>query len=354
MRKILVVLTGLTLSTGHLFADEDCFNPCDNECYDSYDTFNCNACGPCATQSSDDLFWDLCNSCGCAFASPWPSSINLDAGIGFRRDKLEWSIAGLFNYPNVLSELEWQDLRIIQYQAAASYVSCTNYAIKVYGDYGNIYHGRNIDSDYALNDEEGLYSRSRNNAGKGHVWDVSGAVGYRVTSSCARFVATPYIGYGYSSQYLHMYDGNQTFSLNPFELGPFPGLDSSYTAHWSGGWAGMDFTAQVEKCAFVFGSFEWHQLHYRGKGCWNLRSDIGPFYHKAHGFGYYATLGGNWEIWRNWGIGVVGTYRNYRTRSGWERLTVNDLLIGPVRIKTKFNGAKWSSWGITGIVTYRF
>lgn len=354
MCKLKPILLGLLLCSGTSFADscDDCDTCCPESCYDYYDNSAPRCCaneGDCAS-----ILGDLCNACGCAIASPWPSPFNMELGVGYRQDKLKWSIAGLFDCPNVLSELTWKDLDIVEFSGSASYVSCRNYAVKVQGDYGHIYDGKNVDSDYLYSDRKGLYSRSINSAGRGHVWDVSGAVGYRITSAYARCIITPYAGYSYDSQYLHMYNGYQAFSFNFNEIGPFKGLNSRYTAHWSGPWLGADFNVQVEKCAFIFGSFEWHWVNYRGKGCWNLRPEIGPFYHKANGIGYLATLGGNWEICRNWGIGVMGSYRNYRTHSGRETGTLKPIDCDPIRFRTKFNQAKWISWTITGIVTYRF
>jgi hypothetical protein len=352
-------------------------------------------------------WWNPCLPCGDFFSSfgpsaccssPWPSPFNFEAGIGYRRDTFRWSRgrmqecrdiqlrqSQLLNprYRGLWSELQWKDVRIIEFGGSASYVSCRNYAIKAWGSYGHIYHGVNKDSDFfrkregqcgdsLSNDllgndpsidsgdcdrliDRDLVSRSINKAGRGHVYDASIGVGYRVTSSCKRFIATPLIGYSDHAQCLHIFDGNQVYSRFGLEpLGPFPGLNSRYTTRWFGPWAGMDFTTQVEKCAYAFGSFEWHQLHYRGHGCWNLRSDMGPFYHRAHGFGYLATLGAKWEIWNDWGIGVVGSYRNFRTRGGKEKVTLIDPVFGVTHTIERLNGVHWNSWSITGIISWRY
>ncbi len=316
-----------------------------------FDGFDICGCGP-----TPVIDWSSKCDQGCK-ASPWPSPINIQAGIGYRRDKFKWSKAGPFDMPNVLSELRWSDLRIIEYGGNATYVSCTNYAVKAWGGYGHIYHGHNVDADFLGNDRRDLVALSDNKAGKGHVYDIAGGVGYRITSTCGRFIATPLIGYSDHAQYLRIFHGEQIFNFfHPLYVGEIPGLNSKYKTRWFGPWAGMDFTVQVEKCAFLFGSFEWHILSYRGEGCWNLRPDIGPFSHRAHGFGYLATLGGNWEICGNWSIGVVGAYRNFRCRHGSEKFIVYDPIFPKVteRFRFRFNGAKWHSWSITGIVAWRF
>lgn len=287
-------------------------------------------------------------STGCT--SNWPSSFNINAGGGYRQDRFEWSIAGFNNFPNVLSQLDWKKLRIAQVGGYASYVSCRNYAIKLAAEYGQIYHGHVVDADYAGNGKTELWSLSRNNAGKGHVYDLYAAAGYRATSTCGRFIGTPLIGYSQHAQYLNLYDGHQICPEN-FR---FPGLHSTYTTKWYGPWIGMDFEAKVETCAFIFGSVQWHMLAYRGHGRWNLRPDLGRFQHKAYGYGYMATLGGKWEIWSNWAIGVTGTYRMFRTKHGREHCDFNDPDEGIIPIKVRFNGAQWHSYSVSGIIAWRF
>lgn len=303
-------------------------------------------------------------------SDPWPSSSNFEIDLGYRRDELKWSIANTFtdpkgkvvNFPNVLSELQWKELNIAQIAGTFGYVSDCNYAIKINADYGHIFHGKNIDSDYHKDNKRGLWSRSQNNAGKGNVCDISGAVGYKCTSSLGRCVVTPLIGYSYQNQNLHVYDGVQTVCID-FSLidegfvhcatGPFPGLDSKYTARWFGPWVGMDFGVRVEQCAYMFGGLEWHLSSYRGYGKWNLRPELGPFHHKAHGHGWIATLGGKWEVWRDWDIGIVGHYRDFRTNHGRETYTINVDGI-TVYGETRFNHASWISWDLSFIFAWRY
>lgn len=297
--------------------------------------------------------WPTFGSCQ---HSPWPSPVNIYAGGGYRQDRFKWSIAGPDpeNTPNTLSELQWKNLKIAQLGVNASYTSCTNYVVRIDASYGRIYHGKWRDADYLGDDKTDLFSFAHGKAGRGHVYDLSGAVGYRFTSTCRRFIAVPLIGYSQYAQYLHMYAGNQDFDLFNGDTGAITGLNSTYTTRWFGPWAGIDFNARVERCAYLFGSVQWHMLTYRGHGRWNLRPDIGPFYHKAYGYGYLGTLGGNWEIWNNWSIGLVGSYRMFRTKHGNEDVRVVLPDGFSFNGRTRFNGAIWHSWSASAIVAWRF
>jgi len=308
-------------------------------------------------------------------SDPWPSSSNCEIDLGYRRDELHWEIAGARTrhdddkttyFPNIYSELEWKELNIAMITGTFCYVSDCNYAVKVTGDYGQIYSGKNIDSDYAGNNRTRQWSESVNEAGRGYVCDLSGAVGYRTTSTGDRCVVTPLFGYSYESQNLHMYDGDQTLCFDQAAAfldvfipcatgtGPYPGLNSTYTARWFGPWIGMDFGVRVEHCAYLFGGLEWHLASYRGTGKWNLREDLGPFHHKAHGYGWLATLGGRWEVWRDWDIGIIGHYRNFRTHHGQERFILHTLEFGTIQGTTRFNHAAWISWDISFLFAWRF
>jgi hypothetical protein len=313
------------------------------------------------------------------FSGEWPSAFNVNVGAGFRKDKFQWSFSAPDMTPDLipgiipdvipdltpgvtpggthrlLSELNWSDLRIVQFGGEATYVSCRNYALKLAGDYGHIYHGEATDSDFALDDngDDAIYLQSKSKAGKGHVYDLLSGAGYRITSTYGRFIAIPMVGYSWHGQDLHMYDGRYTINNITGALGPFPGLNSTYNARWFGPWLGLDFETKVERCAYLFGGFEWHFFSYRAKGHWNLRTDIGEFRHEANGFGYVATLGARWEIWHNWSLGLVGNYRNFRTRHGTDTTHILNI-PGITSVKTRFNQAEMHSASVSATTTWRF
>lgn len=298
--------------------------------------------------------------------SHWPSYNNWDIDLGFRKDRLKWGIAGCVLGPGgvpvnlgLLSEMQWKDLRIVQVSGSGRYVSNRNYAVKISGDYGHIYHGHSVETHYAGPSKTLKFSQINAHAGKGFVYDLSGAVGYRVTSTYERAVGTFLIGYSASEQSLHSYNGKSIVCVNPISglpcpIGTLEGLNNTYKAQWYGPWIGLDFDVRVERCAYLFGGFEWHLASYRGVGRWNLRTDMGPFRQKAHGHGYIATLGTSWEIWRNISLGIVAHYRNFQTRGGSERITYIFPDERSVVVPVHFNGTKWVSYDLSGLIAWRF
>ncbi|NOQ42374.1 MAG: hypothetical protein GQ563_07740, partial [Desulfuromusa sp.] len=55
-----------------------------------------------------------------AFDAIYIESAGIDMGFGYRSDQLDWSISGDTNgeNPNILSELDWEDIEVFQLQAA--------------------------------------------------------------------------------------------------------------------------------------------------------------------------------------------------------------------------------------------
>ncbi len=297
----------------------------------------------------------LTASCCGGDSHPWPPALSAKGGVGYRQDKFNWSIAGPHGDPNILSELEWEDLEMVQAYGEFRYVSCTNYVIKIEGDVGHIYSGHNTDSDYHKHDRKDLFSRSENKAGKGFVYDAQAAVGYQYRSTCSRFVAAPLIGWSFHEQSLHLFDGISAFeAAHPGTIRPLVALDSTYRARWSGPWIGGDFTARVESCAYVFGGIECHLARYHGLGNWNLRPEIRSFIQRANGYGFIARLGGNWDIWDNWSLGVLGEYRRFCTRKGSDHLNVIAENGDLVSLRSRLNLAKWEAAMVSAFVSWRY
>lgn len=285
---------------------------------------------------------------------------------GYREDHLSWSIAGPSDTPNILSELQWNNLQIWEIKGQLEFLLYKRIYIRGYADYGRIFDGHNRDSDYAGNNKSHEFSRSKATADRGEVFDFSGGMGYQFYfGDCFGLLETdltftPIAGYSYHEQHIQDRHGVQLIDRVFNEageeiplglLGPFPGLHSKYRAKWKGPWAGFDTCYQICCNWELFGSFEYHWAHYRGIGHWNLRKDfIKDFRQKAKdGHGYLFQVGTSYDFWRAGFVRLTFNYQWMKSGSGSDRTF---FITGPM--ETRFNGATWHTWSILADLGWTF
>lgn len=212
---------------------------------------------------------------------------------GYRTGRLDWNLAGDSSggNPDVLSELEWEDLDIFQVKAAGKVLlgldSMPRISLCLKGSaaYGWITDGNNRDSDYAGGHRTLEYSRSENSGDDGDVLDLAIAFGPQFHFLRNRLAIALLAGWSYHEQNLKITDGEQTVSdpalagsLDPDLPLPQPtgliyGLDSSYDARWWGPWLGAHLEYRITPRLSARGSFDYHFAPYEGEAAWNLRSD---------------------------------------------------------------------------------
>ena len=231
-----------------------------------------------------------------------PKGIEVEVGYGYRRDSLDWNIAGDLqgNNPNVLSELTWEDLLIHEIHMGVRADLKNAFFLKGSINYGVIVAGDNQDSDYAADNREMEFSRSNNDADKGNTLDGQFGAGYRFRLISESLSVIPLAGYSYHRQHLSMTDGYQTITWpgGP-PLGSFNGLDSTYEAQWRGPWIGLDITLETERFTKLspisfYAGWEYHWADYYAEADWNLRDDFmhpKSFEHEADGTGMVVNLG---------------------------------------------------------------
>jgi hypothetical protein len=291
-----------------------------------------------------------------SFISTFPSMIkDVSAGIdasvqiapGIRHDDLDWNIADIDGSPDILSELTWTDLTIIQIKTSGKLIVSDKFYMRGSLDYGEIIHGENQDSDYSGDHRTGEYSRSNNSTDDGNVFDVSAGLGYQFRIK--RFTIAPLIGYSYHEQDLKITDGYQTIP----RTGHFPGLDSKYDAQWTGPWTGLDFSFDIIERLIISGTIEYHWADYKGVGDWNLRDDFEhpkSFEHTTDGKGVLASAAINYAFSRHWGISLTGNYMDWTTDSGTSRTFFAD----GTDVETGLNEVNWDSVAAELGITFRF
>jgi opacity protein-like surface antigen len=283
---------------------------------------------------------------------------------GYRRDELDWNIAGdnSGNNPNILSELTWDDLEILQIKFQNKTVIPNIFYFRASVSYGWIYDGENQDSDYLGDNRTLEYSRSNNNADDGDVWDASVGIGYPLRLGVNEiWTITPLVGYSYHEQNLKMTDGNQTIATPPFTppLGPFSGLDSTYETEWKGPWIGLDLYIKAKKVESLpqriepYVSIEYHWADYSAEADWNLRPDFEhpkSFEHKADGDGWVLGVGFNFFLNPNWLLNFNYDYQDWSTDNGTDKTFFSNGTTS----KTQLNEVNWTSHTFSLGINYRF
>lgn len=274
---------------------------------------------------------------------------------GYRRDELQWSKAGIGGQPNILSELTWEDIEIATINLGATFYLKNNWFINGDVVWGEIFDGKNQDSDYLGNNRTLEFSRSNNGADEGNILDISLAAGHRFAwplnqANTSSFELRPKLGLAYHSQNLKIVDGSQTIPAN----GPFEGLDSSYDTTWFGPWVGLE-TIFIKENRFSLGlNLEYHYIDYDAEAEWNLRSDLAQpvsFEHEAKGSGWVAEINSAWYFTQDLALTLELQYQEWLAdREG----KTNRYFANGDEISLKFNESDWKSYGFSLGLNYDF
>jgi len=277
---------------------------------------------------------------------------------GYRRDDLDWNIAGDTNgnNPNILSELTWDDLEIFQLRFQNKTVIPNIFYLRAAVSYGWIYDGEVQDSDYAGDNRTFEFSRSNNSADDGDVWDASVGIGYPLRLGVNEiWTITPLVGYSYHEQNLTITDGKQTIP----PLGSFPGLDSTYETQWKGPWIGLDLHIKAKKPETLpqriepYFSIEYHWADYDAEADWNLRPDFEhpkSFEHEADGNGWILGVGFNFFLNPNLLLNFNYDYQDWSTDDGTHKV----FFANGTTAKTRLNEVNWTSHTLSLGINYRF
>jgi len=268
-------------------------------------------------------------------------------GVAYRADKLDWNIANDLagtTTPNILSELTWDSLNIMQIDTGVK-TEVNGIVFRVDADYGWILTGNNQDSDYDGNNRTLESSRSNNDAGAGNVWDVSTAIGYKFGEDAS---ITPLTGWSIHRQNLRIRNGFQTIPAT----GAFAGLNSKYDAEWAGPWLGFDAAVIENKIRFLL-NFAYHFATYNADADWNLRTDFAhpvSFRHEATGYGIDVGGGVEYEFTENQTLMAGIEYRKWKADNGTD---TTFFATGASSI-TKLNEVNWQSVAFRLDATFAF
>ncbi len=261
---------------------------------------------------------------------------SFELGAAYRSDKLNWNIASNLSgtaTPNILSELTWDNLGIVQLDTGMA-TELNRIVFRVDADYGWIVSGNNQDSDFNGNNRTLEFSRSNNDGGAGNVWDVSTAVGYRLGDD---YFLTPLAGWAIHRQNLRIRDGFQTIPAT----GAFAGLNSSYDAQWTAPWLGFDAGMDMDGTRIKI-NFAYNFTTYSAEANWNLRSDFAhpvSFRHDATGYGIDIGADVAQKMSDAWSLDAGFKYRKYKADNG----TDTTFFSAGGSSATRLNEVNWES-----------
>ena len=189
-------------------------------------------------------------------------------GVGERNTTVDWNIAGNLQgtNPNIISELIWRNIKSHQLSLGGIWTE-GDYFLQASGEYGKVFSGENQDSDYNLDNRQGEFSRSINNAGKGYMLDLEFNYGKRHIVSPKLKVDVSF-GYSKHRQHLKMYDGNQVIGSANLN-----GLDSLYQSNWDGPQVGVGMNYKNDNDVYSL-NYTYQDIDFNGYTNWNLRSDL--------------------------------------------------------------------------------
>ncbi len=266
---------------------------------------------PLASQANLNCYWGdpLC----------WPPFIKemeFKLGTGYRQDNFYWNVGGFedqFNddegFPEIATEVMWKDLNIWTVNGELEVITCGDVLLRAEGTWGKIYHGDVRDSDYAGEERTEEFSRIYAEASKGFVYDLSATIGYRYCYVEGSLFIIPMAGFSYSTQHLHMYDGELVINVDPTTglVGPIGDIEGSqtYKAQWRGPWIGLNLQWNVDYCFDVFAEYQYHWTEFDGLGDGDLMPEYaGDFKQHAHGKGHLFKVGGEFNFHDGWILGL--------------------------------------------------
>lgn len=281
--------------------------------------------------------------------------INIDTRTGYKKASLNWNISAPDNSPNVMSELEYNNLGIVE-----TGVDMTAVVHQIYSrasiSFGKIVDGDGVDTDYNQDNRGELEAQSESEVydnihalcvGLGYQFDVTSKKNIKIS---------PVAGVSYQAQNLRQRNGVQTVSSGaefPSQGQVLTGLNSTYDVEWKSWFLGVDFVYEVFKNMYLSSTVEYHNAQYAAEADWNLRDDFAhpvSFVHEAEGTGSKINVGINRLFAQRWLIGLLYDWQQWSADSG------DDILYWSEggETKSKLNQVNWGSQSINLSIGFSF
>jgi hypothetical protein len=283
---------------------------------------------------------DCCDSdCCWSDCLGFDSTLTFDVGGGWRQDNLQWKVFPA-TAPGTVVKEKWKQINMGVVETNAQFLACEHYLLKVDFDYGwfsrsGRQHVKNRDllTDTLLQD---FSSRT-----KGHVYDVSGGLGYQFNWCCYRYSFAPLVGYSYHYQKFknNHYDDELAVDIE-FDA------HNTYKYRWRGPWLGFATAFQATCDWQLYFSYAYHWIRYRGTVDEAFFLGESTQHHKTNNMhGNEFTAGTTYQFCADWLLGLKVNYKNYSSNKG--HVVVND-------IKSDLRKLRWDALTVTVDIGYVF
>lgn len=313
---------------------------------------------------------DICyndNLCG--------NTIALEIDCGWRQDQIHYKLIQDLGAENnngtVNSTSKMRNLNSVQTGLGLLWNTPYNVYLRIRGDYGSLYNGNEITQTIVSGRTPFGFNPKLKS---GDVYDLKVGIGYQFNFLCNTIKIAPVAGWAINHFNAKFHNGELSGTF------PVPGLTDIIAAKQQttmkclGPWIGLDFAYAVNSCVRVYASAEWHWTHLSLS-----QSDLltgtnptGPLFvtqtgsikQKTNGNGAVeVTLGGDYTIYNNFSIGVIGHYRYWsgqfrestRTQEQITRNTSGSILQDQTQtFPTQKSTTTWQSVDVALTLIYTF
>lgn len=291
------------------------------------------------------------------------TDMRLSLSGGYRNDQVTWNIEGVGGYPDIVSELDWDEQEIKYVSFKGDFTFYDHYVLDFFYSTGDIYDGAAQDSDYADSGKQNEYSRSIWETQGGDVYDLMFALGYKMDvederllrmANCDNLVFTGLVGYAINEQDLVGEHGKQvvgTLSAQGTEL-LANNLHQKYVTEWKGPWFGFELEGRRRKLTGVF-RYQYHIADYYSWLSWNLRDDFQQPVsgeHEATGRGFKINVGAKYHMREDFTVDLGMDFQRWHTAPGTN--TFHTVASGD--IESELNEVIWRSYAFIFGATYYF
>lgn len=335
----------------------------------------------------------------CSFL-PEVAESNLSVGLGYRQDEIKWHTSGCTFDPHI----KFKKLNIWEINIGGKYVTCDNIYMRGYADYGWITSGRRHETDFEYFTDQEFQSSSSSssytegsafvendafkNKVKGHVYDVSIALGYQFRWCDDSFAVSPVLGYSWNGQHItgkahedSFFEGSSSSltksssssssysSYSSYSSSSYSSSSSSssfssdsnrhspfYRARWNGPFLGVDLEYALWCDWTVFAGYEYHWARFHASTKTGDQTKFSQKARNAHGQNVF--VGTTWDFCDCWTASLIGEFGYWTTSGGqnFENLGSFECDCADIRVtsKTKLKEVVWETGSILVDIGYVF